>query len=72
MTQILQFLFILAVPIVVGGGAVLTLFAAGALLEAFEHPEELRGRIEALFRRPPRPARTPGEDHYYKPFWQSR
>jgi hypothetical protein len=32
----------------------------------------LRGRIEALFRRPPRSPMSTGRDHYYKPYWQSR
>ncbi len=26
-------------------------------------------RIEALFRRPPKPSRPPGPDHYYRPYW---
>lgn len=72
MTEILQFLFILAVPIVLAGGGVVSLFAAGALFDALEHPEELSARIEAVFRQPPKPAKTPGDDHYYKPYWQSR
>lgn len=69
MTRLIQFLFILAVPLVVVAGAVVTLFAIGALFDALEHPEELRGRIEGAFRRPPKPAKMAGRDHYYRPFW---
>jgi len=66
---LLQFAFILAVPFVVVAGAVFTLFAAGALFDALEHPDELRKRIEGAFRRPPKPGRTAGRDHYYRPYW---
>jgi hypothetical protein len=69
---LMQFAFILLVPLVLVAGALVTLFALGALFDALDHPEELRGRIEAAFRRPPRPPRTPGEEHYYKPYWASR
>lgn len=72
MTEILQFAFIVAVPIVVAGGALASLFLVGAVLEAFEHPEELSGRIEAAFRRPPKTPKTASDEHYYKPYWQAR
>lgn len=72
MTEILQFAFVVAVPIIVAAGALVSLFAAGALFDMLEHPEQLRARIESLFRRPPRPPRTPSDEHYYKPYWQSR
>jgi len=66
-----KFLFVVAVPLVVVAGAVVTLFAVGALFDALEHPEELRQRIEGAFRRPPKPAKPPSADHYYKPHWES-
>lgn len=69
MNGLLQFLFIVAVPLVLVGGAVVTLFAVGALFDALEHPDELRERIEGAFRRPPAPARAPDSSHYYKPYW---
>jgi hypothetical protein len=72
MTEILQFVFIVAIPLVVAGGALVTLFLAGALLDALEHPEDLSARIEAAFRRPPRPPQAPSDEHYYKPYWQAR
>jgi hypothetical protein len=28
-----------------------------------------RRRVEALFRRPPRTPKSPGPDHYYRPYW---
>jgi hypothetical protein len=32
-------------------------------------PQAARSRIEGLFRRPPRPPKAPGSDHYYRPYW---
>jgi hypothetical protein len=72
MSQILQFAFIVAVPLVLVGGALVTLFLVGALFDALEHPEELRAHIEAAFRRPPKPPQAPSAKHYYKPYWQTR
>jgi hypothetical protein len=69
---LIQFAFIVLVPVVLVAGAVVGLFALGALLDALDHPEELRGRIEAAFRRPPAAPRDPGPEHYYKPYWASR
>jgi len=31
--------------------------------------ESLQRRLLALFRRPQKPAKAPGSDHYYKPYW---
>jgi hypothetical protein len=66
------FALILLLPLVIIGGGLFTLFAVGALFDALDHPKEVRGRIDALFRRPPRPARLAGPDHYYQPYWSSR
>lgn len=71
MTSAIQFLFILAVPLVVVAGAVATLFGVGALFNALEHPEELRQRIEGAFRRPPKAPRETDADHYYRPHWKA-
>ena len=68
----LGFGLILLLPLVVIGGALLTLFAVGALFDALDHPSEVRGRIEGLFRRPLRPARMTRPDHYYQPYWSGR
>jgi hypothetical protein len=65
----IQFGFIVLVPLVVVGGGLATLFAVGALFDALEHPRELQTRIDGVFRRPPRPPRTPGPEHYYQPHW---
>lgn len=64
-----RFLFIVVTPIVVVAGAVFTLFAIGALFYGLEHPDELRARIQAFFRRPLADPKTPGKDHYYRPYW---
>ena len=66
------FLLVLLLPLVLVGGALVTLFAIGALFDALEHPEDVRRRVEAAFRRPPRPARLAGPDHYYRPYWSGR
>ena len=52
------------------------LIAAGLLLAlaavvflVLRAPEASKRRVEALFRRPPRPPKAPGKDHYYRPYW---
>jgi hypothetical protein len=55
---------------------VVTLVAVGALLAlvvvvaalALRDPGPKR-RIEALFRKPRKPPKSPGQDHYYRPYW---
>ena len=69
---VIEFLFIVILPLVIVAGALVSLFAVGALFDALENPGDLRGRIEGAFRRPPKPPRPPGSDHYYKAYWASR
>jgi hypothetical protein len=69
--SIVQFAFIVLLPLVLVAGGLVTLFLVSALLEALEHPDELSARIEAAFRRPPRPPKAPPAEHYYKPYWQA-
>lgn len=69
LANLIRFLFIVVTPVVVVAGAVFTLFAIGALFDALEHPDQLRARIQALFRRPVADPKTPGKDHYYRPYW---
>ncbi len=69
LTTAVEFIFIIAVPLVLLAGGLVTLFAVGAFFYAAEHPDELKTRIEGLFRRPPKPPRVPGRDSYYKPYW---
>jgi hypothetical protein len=70
MSAVIEFLFILIIPLVLVVGGLVTLFAVGAVFEALENPGELRSRVESAFRRPPKAAKVPGPDHYYKPYWQ--
>ena len=70
-SAIVEFAFILLIPLVLVGGGLVTLFAVGAIFEALENPGELRSRVENAFRRPPKEPKAPGPDHYYKPYWQS-
>jgi len=71
MSAVIEFLFILVVPLVIVGGGLVTLFAVGALFEALENPGELKGRMESAFRRPPKDPKATGPGHYYKPYWQA-
>ncbi len=64
-----QFLFILVVPLVAVAGAVVSLYAVGALFLILENPGALTERIESAFRRPPKPPKDAGKDHYYRPYW---
>jgi hypothetical protein len=48
--------------------AVVALLAVAAFL-VLRDPEASKRRVEALFRRPPRPPKTPGRNHYYRPYW---
>ena len=70
--DIVRFAFILVVPIVLAGGAALSLFALGAVIYVFEHPGELRKLIEGAFRKPEKPSRQPSSSHYYQPYWTRR
>ena len=70
--RLFEFLFIVVLPFVVVAGALVSLFAVGALFDVLENPGDLRSRIEGAFRRPPKAPRPPGSDHYYKPYWASR
>jgi hypothetical protein len=69
MDQLLGFLFIVAVPLVVVAGGLVTLFAVGALFDFLENQEAFAKRIEAAFRRPQKTPTGIGPDHYYRPYW---
>jgi hypothetical protein len=72
MTSIVEFLFIVAIPLVAVAGGLVSLFAVGALFDVLENPGDLRVRIERAFRRPPKAPKPPDSDHYYRPYWASR
>ena len=67
----IQFFFIVLVPLVIVAGALVSLFAVGALFDALENPGDLRQRIDGMFHRPPAPPKPLGTDHYYQPYWKS-
>ena len=69
MADLLQFAFIVVLPLVVVAGGLAALFAVGALFEALDDPQGLRTRIDGLFKRPPRDARLTTAKHYYRPDW---
>lgn len=72
MLALVQFAFIVAVPLLLVGAGLVGLFAVGALFDALEDPEGLARRIDGIFRPTAKPAKAPGKDHYYRPFWVSR
>ena len=72
MNATLAFLFIVAVPIVVVAGAVVTLFAIGALFDALENPAQISARIEAAFRGRLAPSKPAPADHYYQAYWSKK
>jgi HAMP domain-containing protein len=69
MDKIGQFLFIVAIPCVIVVGAVVTLFAVGGLFEALDNLTDLRRRVEAAFRQPPKAPRALASNHYYRAHW---
>jgi hypothetical protein len=69
-TAVLQFAFILLVPLLVVAGVLVGLFAVGALFDFLEHPSEARARVDNLFRRPVAPPRPPRKGHFYRAHWQ--
>jgi len=69
-SAMVEFAFILFIPLLIVAGGLVTLFAVGALFDALENPGDLRSRVESAFRRPPKAPRATGPDHYYKPYWQ--
>jgi hypothetical protein len=69
MPQLIEFLFILLLPLVVVAGAVVSLYAVGALFYFLDNPGVFTEQIEAAFRRPPKLPKLAGADHYYRPYW---
>jgi len=67
--QLVQFLFIVLLPLLIVAGGLAGLFAVGALFDFLDDQQGFARRIEALFRRPPKPPKLAGPDHYYKPYW---
>ncbi len=57
----------IAVPLVVAIALVALLIVVAALV--LRDPAASKRRVEALFRRPRRPSKAPGQDHYYRPYW---
>jgi hypothetical protein len=49
-------------------GVLLALLVVVAVL-ALRDPAASRHRVEALFRKPRKPPKPPGQDHYYRPYW---
>jgi hypothetical protein len=68
--SLVQFLFIVLVPLLIVAGTLVGLFAVGALFDLLDNPGQARARVEGLFRRPPAPPRAPDKDHFYQAYWQ--
>ena len=50
-------------------GAVLALVLVAAAALVLRNSAALQRRIESVFRRPERPAKTAGDEQYYRPYW---
>ncbi len=55
--------------VLAGLGGALVLAGLGAALLLLRNAPVAARRVESLFPRPPKPARAPGRNHYYKPYW---
>jgi hypothetical protein len=55
--------------VLIAAVALLVLAVVVTAILLLRDPEASRRRIEALFRRPAKPAKPPGSDHYYRPYW---
>ncbi len=69
MAGIIEFAFIVVLPLVIVAGGLVSLFAVGALFDALEDPQGLRARIDGAFRRAPGVPRIPGPGHYFRRYW---
>ena len=49
--------------------ALLVLALIVTLIPLLRDPAAARRRVEALFRRPAKPAKPLDRDHYYRPYW---
>lgn len=49
--------------------ALLVLALLVVLVPLLRDPAAARRRVEALFRRPPKPEKPLAADHYYRPYW---
>jgi predicted PurR-regulated permease PerM len=55
-------------PLIIAGAIVAFVVLVGLYL-VFRDTTALQRRIESLFRRPPRPPKTAGDEQYYRPYW---
>jgi len=55
--------------VLIVAGAALALALLAVVFLALRDAPGARRRIEGMFRRPPRPPKPPGDDHYYRPYW---
>jgi hypothetical protein len=50
-------------------GAIIALAVLVGLVLVFRDTSAAQRRIESLFRRPPGPHKTAGDEQYYRPYW---
>jgi len=70
--KLAAFFFVVALPVALVVGAVVGLFAVGALFRALDDPKGWEATLHSIFRTPLKPPKPPGSKHYYKPYWLSR
>jgi hypothetical protein len=57
----------IVVPLIVALALLALLIVAAVLV--LRDPSASKRRVEALFRRAPKPPKAPSEGHYYRPYW---
>jgi len=58
----------LSTPLIISAAALALVLVAAVVLVS-RNSAALQRRIESVFRRPERPARTAGDEQYYRPYW---
>lgn len=58
----------LSTPLIIAAAALALVLVAVVVLVS-RNSAALQRRIESVFRRPERPARTAGDEQYYRPYW---
>jgi len=55
--------------VLIAVAALLALAVVVVAVLVVRDPAAARHRVESVFRRPERPARTAGDEQYYRPYW---
>jgi hypothetical protein len=59
----------LLTTLLIAVAALLALVVVAVAALVLRDPAAAQRRVESVFRRPERPARTAGDEQYYRPYW---